>query len=129
MISSTTPYLRVLSLMTFTNSLPVCKCHQRQYWQVWTKPRLDRDLNTDKHVLVLWQTVKTLLIYCIMPHYIRVRTVCLQIKVRLFSSLQLNHSRRIVVIHKQKYVHEVQVNCLFKLAQEKVWLGELTVLP
>ena len=29
---------------------------------------------------------------------------------------------------KQKYVHEVLVNCLYKLAQEKVWLGELTVL-
>ena len=28
-----------------------------------------------------------------------------------------------------KYVHEVLVNCLFKLAQEKVWLGELTVRP
>ena len=28
---------------------------------------------------------------------------------------------------KRKYVHEVLVNCLFKLAQEKVWLGELTV--
>ena len=27
-----------------------------------------------------------------------------------------------------KYVHEVLVNCLFKLAQE-VWLGEMTVLP
>ena len=26
-----------------------------------------------------------------------------------------------------KVVHEVLVNCLFKLAQEKVWLGELTV--
>ena len=25
-----------------------------------------------------------------------------------------------------KNVHEVLVNCLFKLAQEKVWLGELT---
>ena len=24
-------------------------------------------------------------------------------------------------------MHEVLVNCLFKLAQEKVWLGELTV--
>ena len=31
--------------------------------------------------------------------------------------------------HKRKYVHEVLVNCLFKLAQEKVWLGELTVPP
>ena len=28
-----------------------------------------------------------------------------------------------------KYVHKVLVNCLFKLAQEKVWLGELTVPP
>ena len=26
-----------------------------------------------------------------------------------------------------KYVHEVLVNRLFKLAQEKVWLGELTI--
>ena len=31
--------------------------------------------------------------------------------------------------YKRKYVHEVLVNCLFKLAQEKVWLGELTVSP
>ena len=30
-------------------------------------------------------------------------------------------------VYKRKYVHEVLVNCLFKLAQEKVWLGELTV--
>ena len=28
-----------------------------------------------------------------------------------------------------KYVHDVLVNCLFKLAQEKVRLGELTVPP
>ena len=28
-----------------------------------------------------------------------------------------------------KYVHEVLVNCLLKLAQEKVWFGELTVPP
>ena len=27
------------------------------------------------------------------------------------------------VNYKRKYVHEVLVNCLFKLAQEKVWLG------
>ena len=32
-----------------------------------------------------------------------------------------------VVSYKGKYVPEVLVNCLFKLAQEKVWLGELTV--
>ena len=31
-------------------------------------------------------------------------------------------------LNKWKYVHEVLVNCLVKLAQEKkVWLGELTV--
>ena len=32
-----------------------------------------------------------------------------------------------VVSYKRKYVHEVPVNGLFKLAQEEVWLGELTV--
>ena len=30
-------------------------------------------------------------------------------------------------IYKRKYVHELLVNRLFKPAQEKVWLGELTV--
>ena len=35
--------------------------------------------------------------------------------------------RRVVVSYKQKYVHEVLVNCLVKLTQEKMWLGELTV--
>ena len=42
-----------------------------------------------------------------------------------FSSHPLIHLRRVVVSYKQKYVHEV----LVKLAQEKVWLGELTVPP
>ena len=37
-----------------------------------------------------------------------------------FSSLPLNHSKRVV---------KVLVNRLFKLAQEKVRLGELTVPP
>ena len=45
-------------------------------------------------------------------------------------------SRRVVVSYKRKYVQELQrkyvqealVNCLVKLAQEKLWLGELTVL-
>ena len=46
-----------------------------------------------------------------------------------FSSLPLNHSRKVVVSYKGKYVQEVLVNRLFKLAQEKVWLGELTVPP
>ena len=36
-----------------------------------------------------------------------------------FSFLPLNHSRRIFVSCKRKYVHEVLVNCLFKLAWEK----------
>ena len=31
------------------------------------------------------------------------------------------------VSYMQKYVHEVLVSRLVKLAQEKVWLGELTV--
>ena len=43
--------------------------------------------------------------------------------------LPLNHSRRVVVSYKRKYLHKVLVNCLFKLAQEQVWLGELTVPP
>ena len=42
--------------------------------------------------------------------------------------LPLIHSRTVVVSYKRKYVHEILVNRLFKLAQEKGWLGELTVL-
>ena len=41
--------------------------------------------------------------------------------------LPLIHSRWVVVSYKRKYVHELLVNRLFKPAQEKVWLGELTV--
>ena len=37
--------------------------------------------------------------------------------------------KKVFVSYKRKYVHEVLVNCLFKLAQEIVWLGELTVPP
>ena len=48
---------------------------------------------------------------------------------RSLSSLPLSHSRRTVVRYKRKYVHEVLVNRLFKLAHEKVWLCELTVPP
>ena len=36
-------------------------------------------------------------------------------------------SRSVDVSNMPKYVHEVLVNCLVKLAQEKVWLGEPTV--
>ena len=43
-----------------------------------------------------------------------------EIDLRSFSSLPLNHLRRIVVSYKQKYAHEVLVNCLFKLVQGKV---------
>ena len=39
-----------------------------------------------------------------------------------FSSLTLNHSRRVAVSYK----HEVLVNCL---SRKKVWLGELTIPP
>ena len=38
-------------------------------------------------------------------------------------------SRRVVVSYKGKYVHEVLGNRLVMFAQEKVWLGELTVPP
>ena len=31
--------------------------------------------------------------------------------------------KKVVVSYKRKYVHELLVNRLFKLAQEKVWLG------
>ena len=47
----------------------------------------------------------------------------MKLLLRPFSSLPLNHSRRVVVSYKLKYAHKVLVNCLFKLAQEKVWLG------
>ena len=33
----------------------------------------------------------------------------------------------LIVSYKQKYVHKVLVHRLVKLAQEKVWLGELTI--
>ena len=36
-------------------------------------------------------------------------------------------SRRVVVSYTRKYVQKVLVDRLVKLAQEKVWLGELTV--
>ena len=45
------------------------------------------------------------------------------------STVILLHSRKVVVSYKRKYVQEVLVKCLFKLAQEKVRLGELTVPP
>ena len=44
----------------------------------------------------------------------------------LLPSAPLIHSGRCVVSFKRKYVHVLLVNSLFKLAQNKVWLGELT---
>ena len=41
-----------------------------------------------------------------------------------YECLSLN---MLEIANKGKYVHQVLVNRLFKLAQEKVWLGELTV--
>ena len=36
-------------------------------------------------------------------------------------------SRRVGVSYNRKYVHEVLVKCLVKFAQEKVWLGDITI--
>ena len=44
-------------------------------------------------------------------------------------SLALNLLRMVVFSYKRKNVHEVLVNCLFKLAQENARLGEVTVQP
>ena len=54
--------------------------------------------------------------YCLLPFLI-------------FTVIHLSSadSRRVVVSYKRKYVHEVLVNCLVKVVQEKVWLGELTI--
>ena len=41
--------------------------------------------------------------------------------------LPLADSKRVVVSYKRKYVHKVLVNRLVKPAQEKVWIGELTI--
>ena len=45
--------------------------------------------------------------------------------VNLLSSAD---SRSAVISYKRKYVHEVLVNRLVNVAQEKLWLGDLTVL-
>ena len=45
----------------------------------------------------------------------------------IISTVILLPSAEFVDSYKRKYVPEVLVNCLFKLAQEKVWLGELIV--
>ena len=45
---------------------------------------------------------------------------------RSHTFLAIDHfvdSRMVVVSYKRKYVQEVLVNCLAKLAQKKVWLG------
>ena len=45
----------------------------------------------------------------------------------IISTVILLPSTDVVVSCKREYVHELLVNRLFKPAQEKVWLGELTV--
>ena len=51
----------------------------------------------------------------------------MEIDYGIMSSPHSNDSRRVVVSYKRKYVHEVLVNHLVTLAQEKVLLGELTI--
>ena len=46
-----------------------------------------------------------------------------------YSSLFADTFKKSIVSYKQKDVHEVLINCLFKPALEKVWLGEMTVPP
>ena len=36
-------------------------------------------------------------------------------------------SRRVVVSYMRKYVQEVLINCLVKVAKKKVWLSKLTI--
>ena len=45
----------------------------------------------------------------------------------IISTVILLPSADVVVSYKREYVHELLVNRLLKPAQEKVWLGELTV--
>ena len=42
-------------------------------------------------------------------------------------SLPLNHSWRVVVSYKRKYVHDYWLTACSSLPRKKVWLGELTV--
>ena len=51
----------------------------------------------------------------------------MEIDHEMISTVILLPSRRVVVSYKRKYAHKLLVNRLFKPAQEKVWLGELTV--
>ena len=53
----------------------------------------------------------------------------LEIDHEIISTVIVLPSWRVGVSYKQKYAHELLVNRLFKPAQEKVWLGELTVPP
>ena len=52
-------------------------------------------------------------------------------KIYMFSPFRVHGSYMLpwqpVFLYKQKYVHELLVNRLFKLAQGELWLGELTV--
>ena len=103
----------------------------------------------------LYETCTPLSLYCSLPGRVAQSVTCLatdacltadpgvtsSIPVRSHTFVEIDHeiistvilpfpliySRRVVVSYKRKYVHELLVNRLFKPAQEKVWLGELTV--
>ena len=56
----------------------------------------------------------------VIPGPILSRRLMIKQFIRSFSSLPLNHSRRVVISNKRLYVHEVLVSRFFKLAQKKV---------
>ena len=69
--------------------------------------------------------------YCVHPE-VEQSLTCLATDVYLTADPRVASSipvRSNTCVEMRKYVHEVLVNCLFKLVQEKVWLGELTVPP
>ena len=54
------------------------------------------------------------------------QTIYIQVRINILPVL-ISVQTVWIVSYKIKYVHELLVNRLFKPAQEKVWLGELTV--
>ena len=55
--------------------------------------------------------------------------VCLTTDPGVVSSIPARSHTFVEIDHEIKFVHELLVNRLFKPAQEKVWLGGLTVPP
>ena len=89
-------------------------------------------MNITSNIILKWFWHLLLQLYMLLSakHPVRSHTF-VEIDHEMISTvillLPLIHSRRVVVSYKRKYVHELLVNRLFKPAQEKVWLGELTV--